>query len=315
MWGPGTSRTVHVDRPPLVRRPDRGRRARRRTRHRDRCRRARGRRRRVVTWTDGFDGTSLDARWNVVNPDPANVSVSDGSLRIAGQPGDTYQTVNSAKNIVVLDVPVGDFTATADVSAASRRSTRAPASSPGRTWTTTSAPGSPSSAGSPRRASPIETDVETGASFSAVSFADRPASSAERLRLQRVGDTHHLELLDRDATGCTPPRPPSRFDTTQVGLYALAAQDGTVLPAAFDSFTIEHAPGADVIPEGPFVLQADGDAPLPRRGRRRARADRRAAHGQPAAAGHRPRRRRPRALHRRRPAPPERRRPRPRRGR
>ena len=54
-----------------------------------------------VSWTDTFDGTALDERWSVVNPDPAHVSVADGALRIAGQPGDTYQAVNTAKNIVV----------------------------------------------------------------------------------------------------------------------------------------------------------------------------------------------------------------------
>ncbi len=51
------------------------------------------------------------------------------------------------------------------------------------------------------------------------------------------------------------------FDVTQVGVYALAAQDGTTLPAAFDSVTIEHAEGADVTPDGSFVVQAAGDAP------------------------------------------------------
>src|SRR5687768_14950430 len=71
-----------------------------------------------VSWTDDFGGTSLDPRWNVVNPDQANLAVADGALRIAGQPGDTWQTNNTAKNVVVLDVPAGDFTASVDVSAA-----------------------------------------------------------------------------------------------------------------------------------------------------------------------------------------------------
>ena len=70
-----------------------------------------------VTWTDSFDGSSLDARWEVVNPDPAHLAVAGGALRLAGQPGDTYQTNNTAKNVVVLDVPAGDFTATADLAA------------------------------------------------------------------------------------------------------------------------------------------------------------------------------------------------------
>ena len=214
-----------------------------------------------VTWTDSFDGSSLDARWEVVNPDPAHLAVAGGALRLAGQPGDTYQTNNTAKNVVVLDVPAGDFTATADLAASVAKVYQGAGLiawqdmdnyvRSGLTFV-----GSLSPSGTA-----IETDLETGASFSAVSFADRPASSAERLRLQRVGDTLTASFWDGSAW-VTAATTPVDFDTTQVGLYALAAQDGTVLDAAFDSFTIEHAPGADVTPDGPFVLQADGDLPF-----------------------------------------------------
>jgi hypothetical protein len=48
------------------------------------------------------------------------------------------------------------------------------------------------------------------------------------------------------------------LDVTQVGLYALAAQDGTVLRGAFDSFTVEHQ-------EGALVLGDTEDEPRPLR--------------------------------------------------
>ena len=214
----------------------------------------------VVTWTDGFDGTELDGRWTLVNPDPSAVSVSDGALRIAGQPGDTYQTINTAKNIAMLDVPEGDFTATADVSAGVAKVYQGAGliawqdmDNYVRSGLTFVGNLSPSGIA-------VETDVESGASFSAVSFADRPASAAERIRLQRVGNTitsSYWTGADWVIAGTTP----VSFDTTQVGLYALAAQDGTVLPAAFDNFTLEHTPGANVAPQGTFVLQSAGDAP------------------------------------------------------
>lgn len=213
-----------------------------------------------VTWTDTFDGTSLDERWSVVNPDPANLAVSDGALRIAGQPGDTWQGNNTAKNVVVLDVPAGDFTATADVSAAVAKVYQGAGliawqdmDNYLRSGLTFVGNLSPSGVA-------IETDLESGATFSAVGFADRPGSSAERLRLQRVGDTLTSSFWD-GAAWVTAATTDVSFDTTQVGLYALAAQDGTVLPAAFDSFTVEHGAGADVSPSGPFVLQADGEEP------------------------------------------------------
>lgn len=214
----------------------------------------------VVTWTDGFDGTEIAGRWTVVNPDPSKVSVSAGALHIVGQPGDTYQTVNSAKNIVMLDVPAGDFTATADVSAAVAKVYQGAGLIAWQDMDNYVRSGLTFVGGLSPSGIAIETDVESGASFSAVAFADRPASAAERIRLQREGDTitsSYWTGADWVVAGTTS----VSFDTTQVGLYSLAAQDGTALPTAFDSFTIEHAPGADVAPQGAFVLQSTGEAP------------------------------------------------------
>jgi alpha-L-arabinofuranosidase/regulation of enolase protein 1 (concanavalin A-like superfamily) len=213
-----------------------------------------------VTWTDTFDGTSLDERWSVVNPDPAHLSVADGALRIAGQPGDTYQGNNTAKNVVVLDVPAGDFTATADVSAAVAKVYQGAGLIAWQDMDNYLRSGLTFVGNLSPSGTAVETDVETGAAFSAVSFADRPGSGAERLRLQRVGDTLTSSFWD-GAAWVTAATTDVSFDTTQVGLYALAAQDGTVLPAAFDSFTIEHGAGADVTPSGAFVLRADGEEP------------------------------------------------------
>ena len=46
------------------------------------------------------------------------------------------------------------------------------------------------------------------------------------------------------------------FDTTQVGVWALAAQDGTSQSADFDFFAVKAAPGRSVVPEGAFTLEA-----------------------------------------------------------
>lgn len=213
-----------------------------------------------VTWTDTFDGTTLDPRWEVVNPAPSALAVSGGALRINGQPGDTWQTNNSAKNVVMLDVPAGDFTATAEVSAAVAKVYQGAGLiawrdmdnyvRSGLTYVGSLAPSGVA----------VETDREQGGTFAALTYADRPASTAERLRLQRVGDTITTSYWSGTAW-VTAATTTVAFDTTQVGLYALAAQDGTTLPAAFDSFTVEHAEGADVVPERSFVLQAEGAAP------------------------------------------------------
>ncbi|MEI5676385.1 MULTISPECIES: alpha-L-arabinofuranosidase C-terminal domain-containing protein [unclassified Nocardioides] len=213
-----------------------------------------------VTWTDTFDGSTLDRRWEVVNPQPSALAVSGGSLRITGQPGDTWQTNNTAKNVVMLDVPAGDFTATADVSAAVAKVYQGAGLiawkdmdnyvRSGLTFVGSLAPSGIA----------IENDVESAGVFTANAFTDRPASAVERIRLQRAGST--IATSYWTGTAWAPAGSTTvGFDTTQVGLYALAAQDGTVLPAAFDSFTIEHAAPSAVVPTGSFVLQAEGGAP------------------------------------------------------
>ncbi|KRA38823.1 MULTISPECIES: alpha-L-arabinofuranosidase C-terminal domain-containing protein [unclassified Nocardioides] len=214
-----------------------------------------------VTWTDAFDGASLDERWDVVNPDPGALEVSGGALRISGQPGDTYQGVNTAKNIVMLDVPAGDFTATATVAAPVSKVYQGAGliawqdmDNYVRAGLTYVGALSPSGVA-------VETDREVGAAFGAVAFADRPASTGETLRLQRTGDTITSSYREAGTgTWVTAATTTVAFDTTQVGLYALAAQDGTPTAAVFDDVEITHAQGADVVPSGTFTLQADRDA-------------------------------------------------------
>src|SRR5688500_17104776 len=149
-----------------------------------------------TTWSDDFDGTSLDPRWQVVNEDAASLALADGALKIAGQPGDTYQTVNSAKNLVMLDIPVGDFTATATLCAPVAKVYQGAGliawkdmDNYVRSGLTFVGALSPSGVA-------IENDVESGAAFSAVQFTDRPGSTGETIRLQRTGNTIATSYYD-----------------------------------------------------------------------------------------------------------------------
>ncbi|MDA0137112.1 ThuA domain-containing protein [Solirubrobacter sp. CPCC 204708] len=68
--------------------------------------------------SDEFDGTTLDPKWTVLRPDTANpLSVSNGSLVLPISQGSIYGTGTSAKNIVVQDMPDGEWMATAKISA------------------------------------------------------------------------------------------------------------------------------------------------------------------------------------------------------
>jgi beta-glucosidase len=60
---------------------------------------------------DEFDGSSLDPKWTVVRPDPANLTVGGGSLTITPETGDLITTTNTAKNIV-LQPALEDWTMT-----------------------------------------------------------------------------------------------------------------------------------------------------------------------------------------------------------
>jgi beta-glucosidase len=69
--------------------------------------------------SDEFDGTTLDQKWTVVRPDPANLTVGGGSLTITPEPGDLVTTSNSAKNIV-LQPALGDWTMTSKLTFSAR---------------------------------------------------------------------------------------------------------------------------------------------------------------------------------------------------
>lgn len=215
-----------------------------------------------VTWSDDFDGSALDDRWEVVNRDDAALSVSGGQLRIDGQAGDTYQAINTAKNVVVMDVPVGDFTATATFTAPVAKVYQGAGLIAWQDMDNYVRSGLTYVGALSASGVAIENDRESGGSFSALSFTDRPGSTGETLRMQRTGDTITTSYWNADTSAWVAAGTATvGFDTTQVGLFALGAQDGTSIAAAFDSFEITYAQGADLVPAGSFTLEADGGAP------------------------------------------------------
>ncbi|MEK8225792.1 hypothetical protein NKG05_06485 [Oerskovia sp. M15] len=106
----------------------------------------------------------------------------------------------------------------------------------------------------------IEVDNESGGSFSAAEVTDRAGSTGETLRMQRTGDTVAVSYWDEPsetwkAAGSTT----VGFDVTQVGVYALAAQDGSTHTATFDYVAVDAAEGRDVVPTGTFSLNGPAD--------------------------------------------------------
>ncbi len=210
-------------------------------------------------WVDTFDGSVLGPDWSVVNPVPEALAVADGALTLTSQPGDTWQTANSAKNVVVLDVPAGDFTVVTRLDGAVSSVYQGAGliawqdmDNYVRSGLTFVGDLSPSG-----RA--IENDVESGGVFSANAFTDRPGSTGETLRLQRTGDTIATSYWDGaawQAAGSVT----VDFPTTQVGLYALASQAGVGHTAAFDYVAVQAAEGTDQVPDGAFTVSGPGAA-------------------------------------------------------
>lgn len=65
---------------------------------------------------EDFNGSALGEDWNVVRPS-GNLTVSGGSVKIPLEGTDLYQTTNTARDLVLTDLPEGPFVATTKVSA------------------------------------------------------------------------------------------------------------------------------------------------------------------------------------------------------
>lgn len=68
-----------------------------------------------------FDGNALGADWTTVRPS-GNLTVSGGSVKIPMEATDLYQTTNTARDLVLRDLPEGPFVATTKVTAPINRS-------------------------------------------------------------------------------------------------------------------------------------------------------------------------------------------------
>ena len=204
---------------------------------------------------DDFLGDTLDSSWEVYNPSGSAVSVTGGALKINSLAGDTWQGDNTAKNIVLVDVPDGDFTAVTSFTApatldyqgagiiAWKDTDNYVRAGLAHVGFTTASPHN--------LASPIvvESALETAAAYSTLSFVSRPASTQETLQLKRVGNTLTTSIWSGTAWEVAATTEVS-FTVTQVGLYALAAQNGTTHAATFDYFAIQSVGGADLVPTG-----------------------------------------------------------------
>ncbi len=206
-------------------------------------------------WIDDFDSATLGSEWTVVNSEPAAVTLADGGLTITSLPGDTYQADNSAKNLLMIDVPVGDFTAVTRVSAPVAGDFQGAGILAWQDFDNYVRSGLTHvsfAAGGPVV---IETGVETGAAYGST-FTARPGSTSEYLRVQRTGATVTTSYW-ADGAWVAARSSDLGWGVTQVGLYSLGALSGDSLAATFDFFAVTATEAPPVIEEHAITVDAD----------------------------------------------------------
>ena len=67
-------------------------------------------------FVEDFNGSALSSDWGTVRPS-GNLTVSGGSVNIPMEATDLYQTTNTARDLVLTDLPEGPFVATTKVTA------------------------------------------------------------------------------------------------------------------------------------------------------------------------------------------------------
>ncbi|PZG11289.1 alpha-L-arabinofuranosidase C-terminal domain-containing protein [Nonomuraea aridisoli] len=151
-----------------------------------------------------------------------------------------------------MDVPDGDFEAVVKLSAPVALDYQSAGLLAWQDWDNyvRTGPAHVGSAGGPV----IETATEVGAAFTST-FAPRPGSTAEIVKLARTGDVFVSSYWD-GAAWSEAARTTARLTVGQVGLFGLSAQNGTSMRATFDYFAIKAPEGERVVPEGTFTLRA-----------------------------------------------------------
>lgn len=210
-------------------------------------------------WVDEFDAPALDTRWTVRDAVPENVTLADGALTITSLAGDTWQGSNSARNLVLVDVPVGDFAVVTQVTAPVSQDFQGAGLIAWQDIDNYVRLGLSHVSFADGGPVVVESAAETGAVYGS-SFVPRPGSASETLRIQRVGDVITTGYLV-DGAWVEASSQAVDFPVTQIGLYALAAADGTSHQATFDYVALESAEGADVLPPDAFVLRSVTDGP------------------------------------------------------
>ncbi|RZU60883.1 alpha-L-arabinofuranosidase C-terminal domain-containing protein [Zhihengliuella halotolerans] len=211
------------------------------------------------TWRDDFDAAELDSAWEIVNEDAEAWNLGDSALNLTSQTGDTWQDDNAAENLFMVDVPAGDFSVATKVTAPVSKDFQGAGIIAWKDIDNYVRSGLSHVSFGDGGPVVIESGLEENAAYNST-LTPRPGSTTEWLRLDRTGDEIVVSYGDENGDWAEAERFTTSWDVTQVGIYALAAQDGSSHEAAFDTFWLDTSAPVDVVPEGVFTLTGAADA-------------------------------------------------------
>ncbi len=211
------------------------------------------------TFREEFDGTELDDRFSIINEQASAWQLKDSALVLTSQRGDTWQDSNDAKNLFMVDVPAGDFSVATHLTAPVSKDFQGAGLLAWKDFDNYVRAGLAHVSSVAEGPVVIESAAESAGAY-ASQFTARPESTTEWLRLDRKGKEITVYYGDAEGNWAKASSFTVDWNATKVGLYALAAQDGTGHTASFDSFWLDESGATDLVPTDPFTLNPTDDS-------------------------------------------------------
>ncbi|MGG3470255.1 PA14 domain-containing protein [Neobacillus pocheonensis] len=187
---------------------------------------------------DQFDLATLSNSWSVFREDAAKWSLTEnpGHLTITTQAGDSYQEINSIKNVFLQDAPSGDFEITTKLNAAVRNNHEQAGLYIwkdednyirfGHVWD---------------NGLKLETAKEEAGKYSKPqNMAGHPGDDTVYLKVKKTGNVYSTFFWSNGKWEKAADPVTSNINASKVGLYATSTGSGKIVKATFDYFTWQN---------------------------------------------------------------------------
>ena len=186
---------------------------------------------------DQFDATTLSNSWSVFREDAAKWSLTEnpGHLTVTTQAGDSYESINSIKNVFLQDSPSGDFEITTKLNAAVQNNHEQAGLYIwqdednyirfGHVWD---------------NGLKLETAKEEAGKYSkAQNMAQHPGDHTVYLKVKKTGNAYSTFFWMNGKWEKAADPITSTINVSKVGIYGTSTQSGKNVKASFDYFTLQ----------------------------------------------------------------------------